>query len=175
MAELRARDSVSARALEFTTLAAARTAETIGAKWDEFDLKAQVWTVPADRMKARKEHRVPICARAVEILQDLPRLGTRPFPLSNMAMAELVKGMRPGITVHGFRSSFRDWAAERTSYPNHVVEQALAHTISDKVEAAYRRGDLFAKRRKLMDEWARYCSKPAPVTAANVVPIGVRA
>jgi integrase len=175
MAELRARDSVSARALEFTTLTAARTAETIGAKWDEFDLKAHVWTVPADRMKARKEHRVPLCARSMEILQSLPRYGMRPFALSNMAMAELLKGMRPGVTVHGFRSSFRDWAAERTSYPNHVVEQALAHTIGDKVEAAYRRGDLFAKRQKLMDEWARYCSKPAPVTAANVVPIGAHA
>jgi integrase len=175
MAELGARDSVSARALEFTILTAARTAETIRADADEFDLEAQVWTVPADRMKARKEHRVPLCARAVEILQSLPRHGTRPFTLSNMAMAELLKGMRPGVTVHGFRSSFRDWAAEMTNYANHVVEQALAHTIGDKVEAAYRRGDLFVKRRKLMDDWARYCSKPAAAAAgSNVVAIGDR-
>jgi integrase len=105
---------------------------------------------------------VPLSDRAAEILASVPREGEHIFPLSNMAMLELLRGMRPGTTVHGFRSSFRDWAAERTSYPNHVAEAALAHTISDKVEKAYRRGDLFEKRRRLMADWAAWCSRPVP-------------
>jgi integrase len=159
MAELRERDSLSARALEFCVLTAARTGEIIGATWDEIDLKARTWTISAERMKAGKEHKVPLCNRAVEILQGLDHRKKQLFPLSNMGMAELLKGMRPGVTVHGMRSTFRDWAAECTNYPNHVVEMALAHTIGDKVEAAYRRGDLFAKRVKLMTQWAGFCGQ----------------
>ena len=163
--ELRARNSLSARALEFTILTAMRTGETIGAKWDEIDFAAKTWTIPAARMKAGKAHKVPLSARALEILAALPREGEHIFPLSNMAMLELLRGMRKGTTVHGFRSSFRDWAAERTSYPNHVAEAALAHAIGDKVEKAYRRGDLFEKRRRLMGDWASWCSRPAPAGA----------
>jgi integrase len=170
MAELRGRNSLSARALEFTVLAAVRTGETIGATWDEIDFAAKTWTIPAGRMKAAKPHRVPLSDRAAEILASLPREGEHIFPLSNMAMLELLRGMRPGTTVHGFRSSFRDWAAERTSYPNHVAEAALAHTIGDKVEKAYRRGDLFAKRGRLMSDWALWCARPVP-TGATVTSI----
>jgi integrase len=168
MAELRAREQgLSARALEFTILTAARTGETIGATWDEFDLKEKIWTVPAVRMKGGKDHKVPLCDPALEMLETLPRECGNKFvfagtskgaALSNMAMLELLKGMRLGFTVHGFRSTFRDWAAERTNYPREVVEAALAHTIENKVEAAYRRGDLFEKRRRLMRDWARYCA-----------------
>jgi integrase len=164
MTELRTRESVSARALEFTVLTAARTGEVIGATWDEIDLDAKVWTIPAERMKATREHRVPLSARAVKILQSLPREGDFVFigsrkgeGLSNMAMLELVRGMRSGVTVHGFRSTFKDWCSEETHTPNMVSEAALAHVVADKVEAAYRRGDLLAKRRKLMTEWTRYC------------------
>jgi integrase len=173
MAELRERDSLSAKALEFTVLTAARTGETIGAAWDEIDLKAKTWTVPANRMKAGKEHKVPLSNRAIEILQSLDQRSKQLFPLSNMGMAELLKGMRPDVTVHGMRSAFRDWAAECTGYANHVVEMALAHAIGDKVEAAYRRGDLFTKRQKLMASWAEYCGKPISA-AATIVPIRQR-
>jgi integrase len=168
MAELRNRDSLSAKALEFTILTAARTGEVIGAIRDEIDLKAKTWTIPAERMKAGKEHKVPLCNRAVEILQDLDRRTKRLFPLSNMAMAELLKGMRPSVTVHGFRSTFMDWAHECTNHPKVVIDMALAHKVGDKVEAAYRRGDLFIKRTKLMAAWSEYCEKaPAsPVVIA---------
>jgi integrase len=181
--ELRQREGVAAQALEFTILTVARTGETIGAQWPEFDLKAGVWVVPRDRMKAGKEHRIPLSPRAVELLKDLyredgndfvfigPRAGSG---LSNMAMTTVLRRMgRSDITVHGFRSSFRDWAAERTNFPNHVVEMALAHVVGDKVEAAYRRGDLFAKRKALMEAWAKYCQTPAP-TGAKVVPMHER-
>jgi integrase len=173
MAELRERDSLSARALEFTVLTAARTGETIGATWDEIDLKAKTWTIPAERMKAGKKHQVPLSNRAIEILQGLDQRSKQLFPLSNMGMAELSKGMRPGVTVHGMRSAFRDWAAECTGHANHVLEMALAHAIGDKVEAAYRRGVLFAKRTKLMASWAEYCGKPIS-PAATVIPIRQR-
>jgi integrase len=168
MQELRECDSLSARSLEFTILTAARTGETIGATWDEIDFNAKTWTIPAERMKAGKEHKVPLCNRAIEILQGLDHRTKKLFSLSNMGMAELLKGMRPGITVHGMRSTFRDWAAECTNYPNHVVEMALAHTIGDKVEAAYRRGDLFVKRTKLMSAWADFCGKPTVVSSGVV-------
>lgn len=170
IAELRKRESLSANALEFTILTAARTGEVIGAKWDEIDLAAKTWTVPASRMKAGKQHKVPLSDRGIEILSTLPRAGEYIFPLSNMAMLELLRGMRPGLTTHGFRSTFRDWSAERTNYPNHVAEMALAHTIPDKVEKSYRRGDLFEKRRRLMADWASWCSRPAP-TGATVTSI----
>ena len=159
MAELRERGSLSARALEMTILCATRTSETIDSTYEEFDLKAKTWTIPASRIKAGQEHRIPLCERAVEILQGLDQRNKRLFPLSTMAMGMLLRGMRPGMTVHGFRSTFMDWAHECTSHPKTVVDMALAHKVEDKVEAAYRRGDLFVKRKKLMDAWGQYCEK----------------
>lgn len=179
LAELREREGIAARALEFLILTAARTGETIFATWDEIDLREKTWTVPAERMKAKKEHRVPLCARAIEILKALPREAKFLFPgsqeaapLSNMALLKLLQRMgRDDVTAHGFRSTFRDWAAERTNYPNHLLEMALGHTVGDKVEAAYRRGDLFDKRRKLMTDWERYCATKPVATGNNVTPI----
>ena len=169
MAELRQRSSMSAWALQFTILTACRTGEVIGAQWSEFDLDAGLWTIPAARMKAHREHRVPLTPAAVDLLRALPRMqgsdsvfwGARKPTISNMAMLELLRGMRPGLTVHGFRSAFRDWAAESTAFPSEVVEMALAHTIANQVEAAYRRGDLLDKRRELMQAWAGFLSGPA--------------
>ena len=184
MADLRQRDSISARALEFTILCAARTGETIGATWAELDLGTKTWTVAGERMKAGREHRVPMTDRALEILRALPREKASPYvfpggqaklPLSNMAMLALLKGLRPDLTVHGFRSAFKDWASESTSHANIVSEAALAHTISDKVEKAYRRGELFEKRKRLMRDWAAYCALPAIATkTSNVTPIRSR-
>lgn len=165
MEKLRALGSVSARALEFTVLTVARTGETIGATWDEIDFDAQVWTVPAERMKAHKEHRVPLSDRAIEILKALPREADnshlfcgarRGKSISNMAMLECLRDLAPGLTVHGFRSAFRDWAGDQTNFPRDIVEMALAHTIQG-VEAAYRRGSALAKRRKLMEAWEGFC------------------
>ena len=169
MARLRAqRQSVSARALEFTILGATRTNETIGARWSEIDSKEKVWTIPASRMKSKRPHRVPLSNRALEILEGLPREGDFVFPggkknepLSNMAMLELLRGMTgdSGYTVHGTaRSSFRDWAKEQTNFPREIAELALAHVVADKSEAAYSRGDALDKRRRLMDAWAKYCA-----------------
>jgi len=168
MVKLRAQDGIAARALEFTILTAARTGETIGAKRSEIDLKNKIWIVPAERMKTGKEHRVPLSDRAIEIFESVsddasdqesfvfPGRGLGE-PLSNMAMLKLLQRMgRDDLTVHGFRSTFRDWAAEKTSFPNEVIEMALAHAIDDKTEAAYRRGDLFDKRRRLSDGWEKY-------------------
>ena len=177
MAALSQREGVAARALEILILNAARTGEVIGATWDEIDLIAKIWTVPANRIKGGKEHRVPLSDRAVEILRALPQeagnnyvfIGPQGGGLSNMAMASVLARMqRTGFTVHGFRSTFRDWAAERTNCANHVVEMALAHVIGDKVEAAYRRGDLFDKRRRLMVDWAKYCAMASAGTE-NVI------
>jgi integrase len=164
MSELRLRSSMSAWALQFTILTARRTGEVIGARWPEIDLRAGLWTIPAARMKAQREHRVPLSHQALALLKALPRTdgsdavfwGARKPTISNMAMLELLRGMRPGMTVHGFRSSFRDWAAESTSFPSEVIEMPLAHTIGNQVEAAYRRGDLLDKRRELMQAWAGY-------------------
>jgi integrase len=183
LANLRSRAELGARALEITVLTALRTGEVLGARLCEFDLAAKVWTIPATRMKSAREHRVPLSARVLDIIAELPRAGTYVLsdsfgagkPLSNDAMLSTLQRMGRGgpgdITVHGFRSTFRDWAAETTAYPNHVVEMALAHTVGDKVEAAYRRGDLFEKRRRLMDEWAWYCARRAS-SGANVVALG---
>lgn len=177
--ELRERDGISARALEFLILCATRTNEIIGAVWDEIDLDEKLWIIPKHRMKAKRDHIVPLPDRAVAILKRLPREKGNPhvfiggkegLPLSDMAMLELVKEMRPGITVHGFRSTFKDWAAEETSHANIVTEMALAHTIGDKTEAAYRRGDLLKKRRRLMDDWARYCERLASDKHGIVTP-----
>lgn len=180
VAELQKRRATAALALEFAILTAARSGEVLGATWAEVDRKAKIWTVPAVRMKAGKEHRVPLSDRALEILDAAatertdgdfvfpgPRKGK---PLSNMAMAMLlrVRMKRPEITVHGFRSSFRDWAGEETSFPREVAEAALAHTVGDEVERAYRRADALEKRRKLMDAWAKYVAGGAD---AKVVPI----
>ena len=163
IAELQERNG-SAAAFEFLILTVARTSEALGATWDEFDLKACLWAVPASRMKSGREHRVPLSARAIQIFDSSPRTGKRPFPYSNMTFLQTLKRMkRNGITAHGFRSSFRDWAAETHDASRDVVEMALAHAVSDKTEAAYRRGDLFAKRRKLMDDWSVFCTGGADV------------
>jgi integrase len=178
MTELRERNNISARALEFTILTVARTSETLLAKWPEIDLDAKVWTVPAERMKAGKEHQVPLSRRAVALLAALPReRGGYVFPgskarapLSNMAMLELLRGMDGnGFTVHGFRSSFRDWAGDRTSFARDVIEFALAHRVKDKAEAAYRRSAALEKRRQLMEAWAKYCSSPPVQISGQVV------
>jgi integrase len=162
--QLRARKAVAAMALEFTILTAARTGEVLGATWEEVDVEKRTWTVPAQRMKAGREHRVPLSNHAVELLNETRKLenpflfpGQRGGPMSGMAMAMLLRRMGHELTVHGFRSSFRDWASETTAFPHEVCEMALAHSISNKSEAAYRRGDIFDKRRMLMDEWAHYC------------------
>jgi integrase len=179
MATLRQQPGTAARALEFCILTATRTGETIGARWSEVDMDAAVWTVPASRMKARREHRVPLSEAALAVLRAMTPLrpeagdsfvfpgGKADRPLSSMAMLMLLRRMKRGdLTVHGFRSAFRDWCEEATSTPHAVSEAALAHTIGDKVEAAYRRGDLFAKRARLMADWADYCAKaPAEVVA----------
>ncbi|WP_127089050.1 tyrosine-type recombinase/integrase [Aquabacter cavernae] len=181
--ELRERSAVAALMMEFAILSASRTGEVVGAKWSEIDRKARVWTVPPERMKAGKEHRVPLGPRALEILATVeplraegdyvfpgPRKGK---PFSNMAMLALLKKRmeRPDITVHGFRSSFRDWAGECTSFPREVAEAALAHVVGDEVERAYRRGDALEKRRNLMLAWEEF------ITSANtddkVVPLRV--
>jgi integrase len=168
---LREQEGIAARALEFTILTAARTGEAIFARWSEIDLLDKVWTVSAARMKAGREHRVPLSARALGILDEMQVHrhaddgfvfpGGKPGkPLSNMAFLMLLRRMkRDDLTAHGFRSSFRDWSAERTHFPSEVAEMALAHVVGSKVEAAYRRGDLFDKRRRLMDAWAEFLAK----------------
>lgn len=180
MAALRLRRGVSARLLELVILTACRVGEAAAAEWSEIDLGARTWTIPGARMKAGKEHRVALSAAAVALLEGLPKGGRYVFP----GTGKRVQPMNPesarkllqkdmehtGITVHGFRSAFRDWAAERTSFPAEVVEMALAHAIESKVEAAYRRGDLFAKRAKLMEAWAGYLAV-VPASSANVTSI----
>lgn len=185
MTALRAQEGVAARALEYTIITAARTGETLGAKWDEIDMADKVWMLSSERMKGRKEHRVPLSTNALSILDEMRRGrianqefvflgGKRGKPLSNMAMTMTLRRMsRTDLTVHGFRSAFRDWAAERTNFPREVVEMALAHAVGDKVEAAYRRGDLFDKRRRLMDEWTRFCNGVRK--SGKVVPIPIAA
>ncbi len=161
----RGMDSISARALEFTILAAARTGEAIGANWNEIDEAEKLWIVPGSRTKSAREHRVPLSDRALAILSGLPRekgndhvfVGARAGKgFSNMAMLELLRGMEAGLTVHGFRSTFRDWAAECTNYSREVCEMALAHVVGDQVETASRRGDLFEKRRGKLADWATH-------------------
>jgi integrase len=171
MADLTEREGITARALAFTILTAARTGEIVGATWDEIDLKEKVWIIPAARMKAGRDHRVPLSAHAVELLEKLPRSeGGRVFPIHSMSMVRLLHKTHDGLTVHGFRSTFSDWCRERTNYPRDVVEMALAHAIKDRTEAASRRGDALEKRRRLMGDWARYCSSPVQVEG-KVVPL----
>lgn len=169
MRDINKREGMSARALEFLVLTAARSGEVRGASWDEIDLKNGVWTIPAGRMKAGKEHRVPLSKEAIAILQSLPRFekvnfcfaAPRGGQLSDMALTAVMRRMNLDAVPHGFRSTFRDWAAERTNYPREIAEQALAHTIG-KVEAAYRRSDMLEKRRRMMEEWAKFCNTVKP-------------
>ncbi len=177
MAELRKQDGVAARGLEFLILTGTRTSEVIGATPDE--VKGPIWTIPADRIKAGLEHRVPLSPRALEVLEGMASLsgpylfpgGRLGQPLSSNAFLALLKRMgRSDVTAHGFRSSLRDWAAERTNYPHEVAEMALAHAIPSGVERAYRRGDLFTKRVKMMADWAKFCSSPKPASG-NVISI----
>jgi integrase len=164
---LREVEGVSARALEFTILTAARSGEVLGARWSEIDLDAKVWTVSAGRMKAAREHRVPLSERAVEILSAIAavKIGDYAFPgakrgspLSVMALTMVMRRSGVGhFTVHGFRSAFRDWAGERTNFPREIAEAALAHVVGDATERAYRRGDALEKRRALMEAWGRFC------------------
>jgi integrase len=178
MKDLREVKGISARCLEFTVLTACRTIETTGARWDEFDLERDVWVIPASRMKAKIEHRVPLSAQARAVIDEMAKVRSSDFAfpgrrinshLSNMAMLELLQDSHPNLTVHGFRSSFRDWAAECTSYPRLVAETALAHTIEDKTEAAYLRSDFLEQRRRMMNQWADYCD--VVQGAGQVVPI----
>ncbi len=182
MATLRCQDGVAAAALEFAILTAARTSEVIGAQWSEIDLARRLWIVPAERMKAGNEHRVPIAAAAIKVLRDMQHLreGNSVFPntrtkgpLSNMALLSVLKRMgRSDLTTHGFRSTFRDWAAEVTDAPREVAEMALAHAVGNAVEAAYRRGDLLEKRRKLLADWAEYCGQIGQVNRISTATVG---
>jgi integrase len=178
IASLRASESISALALEFLILTAARSGEVLGARWDEFDLNGKLWTVPASRMKAGREHRVPLTPRALAILRSVEKVRTADYvfpgqrrskPLSVMALAMVLRRMQlEHVTVHGFRSAFRDWCGEATAFPRDVAEAALAHAVGDMTERAYRRGDALDKRRKLMAAWASFIE---PKLASNVVPI----
>jgi integrase len=168
MGELRQQEGIAARALEFAILTAARTGEVIGARWSEFSIPHELWTVPAARMKAGKEHRVPLSGTALALIEKMAEIRQSDFvfpggkagrPISNMAMLMLLRRQgRHDLTAHGFRSTFRDWAAEQTNFPSEVAEMALAHSVSNQVEAAYRRGDLFQKRRELSEAWATFCT-----------------
>jgi len=172
MAALIGSQNTSATALAILIMTATRTSELLNATWKEVDLQNRVWSIPGERMKAGREHRVPLSAEAVAVLAARKTEHAKPTdwvfagaragrPLSNMALLKLLERMgRVEVTAHGFRSSFRDWAAERTNFPREVAEAALAHSLSNKVEAAYRRSDLFDKRRRLMDAWSRYCVSP---------------
>jgi integrase len=177
MTELRNNNALSARALEFCILTAARTGEIIGAPWQEFDLQAAVWTVPGSRMKAGRTHRVPLCERTLGILRECPShreggRGTGPFALSRQAMLELLRGMRGrGPSVHGFRAAFKTWCSEMTRFDKDTVEAALSHRLGDNAtEAAYQRGDLFAKRQRLMEAWCKFCAS-TPAKAGTVTPM----
>lgn len=177
LVRLRSMDGMGARALEFAILTAARSGEVRGALWSEFDLAEKVWTVPAERMKGKVEHRVPLSKQAVELLEALPRFdkvevvfpGVKGQVLSDMTLSAVMRRMKVEAVPHGFRSTFRDWAAERTNFPRDLAEMALAHVIESKVEAAYRRGDMLAKRLKMMQAWADYCDTIPK--AGNVVPM----
>lgn len=174
---LRQTNSLSAKALAFTILTATRNNEVREAKWSEIDLDAGIWTIPEERMKAEKEHRVPLTQECLIILEEAKPFKVSDYvfsfskskPLSNQALLKTLKSKHPTLTVHGFRSSFRDWCAEMTAYPREVAEAALAHSLSSATEAAYQRGDIFDKRRKLMDAWSDYCLTGS--TTGKVIPI----
>ncbi len=178
MRDLAKMEGFGARALEFAILTAARSGEVRGATWEEFDLDARVWTIPAERMKAGKEHRVPLSDAAMALLADMPLVGEFVFPgarngrpLSDMSLTAVLRRMERGdLTAHGFRYTFRDWAGDVSNHPREVIEHALAHQLKDKAEAAYAHGTLFDKRRRLMGDWATYC-EPIQGDCDNVVPI----
>jgi integrase len=160
--KLRSVAGPGARALEWLILTACRPGEALGARWSEIDLQAKVWIIPPERTKSGREHRVPLSSAALALLAGMERKdGERVFGTSQTMLLETVRAIHPGITVHGFRSSFRDWAAERTNFPSEVAEMALAHAVGSKVEAAYRRGDMFEKRRRLAEAWSAYCMQGA--------------
>ncbi len=167
MVELRQQQGIAARGLEMAVLTAARSGEIRGATWAEIDLDGALWTIPAERMKAEREHRIPLSKQAVTLLKAMPRNGALVFPgakegksLSDMSLTAVLRRMkRSDITVHGFRSTFRDWCAEASNFPRAVAEHALAHKLPDKTEAAYQRGDLLTKRISLMTAWANYCDR----------------
>jgi integrase len=177
MAALRPREGLAVQALEFTVLTACRSGEVLGARWEEFDLEKGLWTIPGARMKGGLAHRVPLSKRALKVIKSIPKVEGNPHvfpglkpgkPLSGMSMEMALRRMsRNDITVHGMRSAFRDWAAEKTSFPHHTAEHALAHRISDKAESAYRRGDELERRRLLMEAWAIWCE---PKRGSKVVP-----
>jgi integrase len=178
MAQLRQREGTAARALEFAVLAAARTSEVLGAVWDEINLTDAVWVVPGSRMKGGREHRVPLSSPALDLLRALPRENGNPFlfvgPLpgrgfSDMALTRVMQRIGRTETVHGFRSTFSDWAHEQTAHANHAIEISLAHAVGSETEKAYRRGPMFAKRAKLMSDWAKYCCSPPVQVSDNVV------
>lgn len=180
--QLAAVDTLASKALRLQILSATRPGEACGARWSEIDLKAKVWTIPGERMKAGKEHRVPLSAEIVAMLGAMPGdhkgvvfpgTGRKPGPLTIAATLKLLKALRPGLTAHGFRSTFRDWAADQTAYPRDVAEMALAHTIKDKSEAAYRRSDMLERRARLMQDWATYCHTERK-ESASVTPIRKR-
>jgi integrase len=175
MADLRSREGIAARLLEMTILTALRRDEARCARWDEIDMQATTWTVPAARMKNRKPHVVPLSDRCVEILESLPRVNNYVFPghgsepISDMGVRRLLVELRPDVTLHGMRSSLRDWAGDCTAFPREIAEAALAHQIGSAVEQAYRRGDALQKRRRLMADWAAYCAQPPAKSRDNVV------
>ncbi len=184
MSELRARDSYAARALELQILTATRPGEVVNATWDEFDLKAGLWTIPKERMKAGKEHEIPLPGRAVELLKALPRIagsdwvfpGLNPKkPMTTAAGMKLLKKLRAGLTQHGFRATFRIWAAEQTNFARDIIEHALAHQLKDKAEASYYRSTVLPKRAKLMAAWSDYCDVIRTEQVDNVTPIGKQA
>ena len=178
IADLRQLEGSATRAFEFLILTAVRTGEVLGARWDEINLAERVWTIPAPRMKTKREHRVPLSDAALAVLEIMSAVRTNEyvFPgrgaaLSHMALRRTLATLdRNDVSVHGFRSTFRDWASETTAYPGEVAEMALAHAIDSEVEAAYRRGDLFQKRSQMMRDWARYCANLA--IRGEVVAIG---
>ncbi|WP_347232074.1 site-specific integrase [Hydrogenophaga sp. NH-16] len=167
MVELRARDGIAPKALEYLILTAARSGEVRGATWQEIDMQARIWTVPASRMKAGREHRVPLSDAAIKLLKGMPKIkgveylfpGSREMPLSDMSLIAIMRRMKVDAVPHGFRSTFRDWAGDRTHFPRDLIEQALAHAIPNQVEAAYRRSDALEKRRELMQRWADYLDR----------------
>lgn len=181
MTRLREQRGVSALALEFTILTAARTGEVVGARWSEIDFEQGHWTIPGERMKAGKLHRVPLSRKAISILRDLEKLKQNEFvfpglkagkSLSRMSMLQLLKRMsRTDVTTHGFRSTFRDWAAEKTDYSNELVEMSLAHAINNRVEAAYRRGDMLERRLKLMEDWTIFCGSSLSLADSYKQPV----
>jgi integrase len=180
MVTLGKQEGVAARALEFAILTAARTSEVLNATWDEIDIDAKLWVIPAERMKGGREHRVPLSDAAVAIVHEMAEFRASDFvfpgakrgrPLSNMALLLLLRRMQRDVTAHGFRSSFRDWVGEQTNFPSELAEMALAHKVGDKTEQAYRRGDALERRAAMMDAWSAFCTSP-PGNARKVVTLG---